>query len=348
MYCPKCGMRNPDDARMCRSCGAQLPKTPVPPEGTPYGASGCVVPRRSGLAIAALVLGVVSIVLFPVGLIAIILGIAGIIVVEKSGGRLTGRAFAVLGVLIPVFVFCLIFVLMMALYPALARVRNQARATACLANLKQWGVIFSMYTEDNDGYFFRRETNGTRCWWMDPLQPYCRDNKRLLFCPEATKLYQEGDDNPLWAWKIGDDSGSYGLNAWVCNPGQQDTTLKPGVVIENYWKTRHIERASNIPVLLDAAWFVGQPSHTDNPVDHPGVLRGGYEFVVRGMGCFCINRHSGSSNVLFMDWSVRRVGIKELWTLKWHREFDTKGPWTRAGGVQPSDWPPWMRNFRDY
>lgn len=72
------------------------------------------MPKTSGLAIAAFVLAVVSFVFFPVGLIAIILGIAGIIVIERSGGRLTGRVFAVLGVLIPVFVFCVIFVLMMA------------------------------------------------------------------------------------------------------------------------------------------------------------------------------------------------------------------------------------------
>jgi hypothetical protein len=49
-----------------------------------------------------------------------------------------------------------------------------------------------------------------------------------------------------------------------------------------------------------------------------------------------------------MDWSVRKVGLKELWTLKWHRNFDTSGPWTKAGGVKPDDWPKWMRNFRDY
>jgi len=24
------------------------------------------------------------------------------------------------------------------------------------------------------------------------------------------------------------------------------------------------------------------------------------------------------------------------------------GPWTKAGGVLPSDWPVWMRNFKDY
>ncbi len=340
MYCPKCGMQNPDDAQMCRSCSAQLPNAPVP--------SGDVVPRRSGLAIAAFVLGVVSIVFFPVGLIAIILGIAGIIVIEKGGGRLTGRAFAVLGVLIPVLVFCLIFVLMMALYPALARVRNQARATACLANLKQWGIVFSMYTEDNDGYFFRRETDGTRCWWMDPLQPYCRDNKRLLFCPEATRLYRKGDRTPFAGWKIGNDSGSYGLNAWVCNPGREGNGLQPGVLVENHWKNLQRAGASGIPVLLDAAWLESWPNHNENPLSHPTALWYGDEFAGRGMDCFCIDRHGGCSNVLFMDWSVRRVGVKELWTLKWHREFDTQGPWTRAGGVRPTDWPPWMRNFRDY
>ena len=63
---------------------------------------------------------------------------------------------------------------------------------------------------------------------------------------------------------------------------------------------------------------------------------------------FTINRHSGGINSLFLDFSVRKVGLKELWTLKWHDKFDTAGPWTRAGGVLPEDWPRWMRKFKDY
>ena len=63
---------------------------------------------------------------------------------------------------------------------------------------------------------------------------------------------------------------------------------------------------------------------------------------------FCINRHDGYVNSLFMDWSVRKVGLKELWTLKWHRNFNTSNRWTRAGGVRPEDWPEWMRDFKDY
>jgi prepilin-type processing-associated H-X9-DG protein len=63
---------------------------------------------------------------------------------------------------------------------------------------------------------------------------------------------------------------------------------------------------------------------------------------------YCVNRHNGYTNGLFMDWSVRKIGLKELWTLKWNRNFDTAGPYTKAGGVLPEDWPQWMRGFKDY
>ena len=66
------------------------------------------------------------------------------------------------------------------------------------------------------------------------------------------------------------------------------------------------------------------------------------------MKMLCLNRHNGFSNTVFADFSTRTVGLKELWTLKWNREFDINGSWTRAGGAQPEDWPQWMRNFKDY
>jgi hypothetical protein len=49
-----------------------------------------------------------------------------------------------------------------------------------------------------------------------------------------------------------------------------------------------------------------------------------------------------------MDSSVRKVGLKELWTLKWHRNFNTNGYYTKAGGATAEDWPEWMRRFKDY
>jgi hypothetical protein len=63
---------------------------------------------------------------------------------------------------------------------------------------------------------------------------------------------------------------------------------------------------------------------------------------------FAINRHEQAINSIFMDYSIRRIGLKELWTLKWSRRFSPAGVWTRAGGARPEDWPEWMRNLTDY
>ena len=74
-----------------------------------------------------------------------------------------------------------------------------------------------------------------------------------------------------------------------------------------------------------------------------------YESRLTGEGAFphaLINRHEGGVNCLVLDWSVRKIGLKEFWTLKWDRNYDTRGPWTKAGGVQPEDWPEWMAASR--
>jgi prepilin-type processing-associated H-X9-DG protein len=63
---------------------------------------------------------------------------------------------------------------------------------------------------------------------------------------------------------------------------------------------------------------------------------------------FCLNRHGAAMNGVFLDFSVRKLGLKELWTLKWHSNYNTTNIWTKAGGVRTSDWPQWMRSFKDY
>ena len=68
----------------------------------------------------------------------------------------------------------------------------------------------------------------------------------------------------------------------------------------------------------------------------------------RNNNSFLINRHDGYINGLFLDSSVRKIGLKELWTLKWDEDFDTSNRWTRAGGVQPDNWPDWMKGMIDY
>jgi hypothetical protein len=61
-----------------------------------------------------------------------------------------------------------------------------------------------------------------------------------------------------------------------------------------------------------------------------------------------MDRHQGGTNCIFLDYSVRKIGCKELWTFKWQRNFNTAGEWTTAGGVLPGDWPEWMQGLKDY
>ena len=70
-------------------------------------------------------------------------------------------------------VISIIALLLAILMPALQRIKSQAKAVACQSNLRQWGLCFKMYTDDNNGRF----SNVTRVkWnWYRTLSPYHRD-----------------------------------------------------------------------------------------------------------------------------------------------------------------------------
>jgi len=50
-------------------------------------------------------------------------------------------------------VIAIIALLLAILMPTLQRVKKQANGVACLSNLKQIGMAFNVYTEDNEGKF---------------------------------------------------------------------------------------------------------------------------------------------------------------------------------------------------
>lgn len=233
--------------------------------------------------------------------------------------------------------------------------RRRAKAVVCRANLGQWGVLFEAYTDDHDGHFNPGWGVGETELWMNALRPYYEDRRSLLLCPTAQRLAPSSSRiGTFAAWILitgmpeGDRQdfvGSYGINSWT-NPMSQDR----GARLEEYfWGTvQGIEERDRIPVLADALWYDAWAKATDAPPAFPPGDEGISIAAISEMTHFCIDRHSGAVNMLFMDWSVRPVGLKELWTLRWHRAFDPEGPWTKAGGVLPSDWPEWMRDYRDY
>ncbi|MHC4647784.1 MAG: prepilin-type N-terminal cleavage/methylation domain-containing protein [Planctomycetota bacterium] len=252
-------------------------------------------------------------------------------------------------------VAAIIALLVSIMIPALDRAKKQAKAAICMSNLHQWGLIWQQYTAENNGWF----PQGTgviweRGVWIVSLRPEWETNSNILRCPMAMKRLSSGQDygGPFntYVMPIDEDEqgepeeGSYGINCWVYNPAPKVQDIQDRPTKWN-WRTPDVKSAPYVPLFGDTMWRGGGPYDHMEPPDYNGQWSG---FDVE-MNHFCIDRHgAGTINILFLGWSVRRAGLKELWKLKWHRQFDTNGPWTMAGGVQPNDWPMWMRGFRDY
>jgi len=277
------------------------------------------------------------------------------------------RGFTLIELLV---VIAIIALLMSILMPALARVKKQAQSVACMSRLRSWALEYKLYTDDNNGYFNEgwgyadhHGVNPEYGLWMNALRPYYVDDQ-MRFCPTATRIvlgsndsgtfkawitpgpmgnrYPKANEGPTINW-----TGSYGTNNWI------DYMIKDRAngnrSVKWFWKsTQNLITPNQVPLLGDNVWHDSWPQQTDEPVQTPWDYGWGDKGTAGEMNQFCIDRHNGWTNLAFADWSVRHVGLKELWTLKWHHEYNVNGPWTKAGLVQPSNWPQWLRKYKDY
>lgn len=266
---------------------------------------------------------------------------------KRRSGHAPVSAFTLIELLV---VISIIALLLAILLPALQRVRGQAKATVCQANLHQWGMLFATLAQSNEGKLRDRDS-----WDHCRTQQFAfyLDNFDFeAFCPMARRrINRGGAGGTFLAWYCQRHewrTGSYGMNGY-----------SPAYEVSDEWGQRPPQQAkrwsdtdhkgnSDIPVMLDCALWAGYPMFADAP---PLILEeatANIQTTNDSMRHFCIPRHGGFINGLFMDWSVRKVGVKELWTLKWQPDFNVRGPWTTAGGVTGEQWPPWLRKYKDY
>ncbi len=272
------------------------------------------------------------------------------------------RAFTLIELLV---VIAIIAILMGILMPALKRAREQARMVGCAANLRQWGITFNTIAADNNGQFVSSAT-GPGYYWPWKLPEKLKDwrNNKIWFCPTANKPMTSPSGvtislqnaNIYNAWGINKETGggipapaigfngSFGLNGYfIPITGNYQT----GVSSKDGWGGLNaVKQASTVPLMVDALRFDLWPTGlaADGPAENEGAAWSSTNHMAR---C-CINRHRGFLSGVFADGSTRKIGLKELWTLKWHRSFNTRGPWTLAGKTGATKWPAWISPFSEY
>ncbi|MFC1739686.1 hypothetical protein ACFL1G_11680 [Planctomycetota bacterium] len=208
--------------------------------------------------------------------------------------------------------------------------------------------------------------------WMSTLKRYYQDDD-LLLCPRATITWGgniESFGRKDRAWEIPPGAvefaeggmGSYGINDWIYNPPPDQTDGPWGFPIENIFRTINTRMADEIPLLTDClhvghvceAWrggYVGEPPYIEErPFTGDGT----------GYGRICMDRHGGDTiNGLFLDGTVRTLGLKQLWTLRFAKDgggetWDSCNQYTicaYGGRPNPSIWEdnaPWLVPAKDY
>lgn len=241
-------------------------------------------------------------------------------------------------------VIAIIALLLSIMLPVLSKVKNGARTMICQSRLKQWGLILTMYADDHNAFLLKGWYEGCDLdgIWPFVVWPWREKNPELGYCPMAEKTIDDGARPPFAAWGTKDEVfyGSYGINSWALNPPREVIETE-GHPTSNNWRRIDVKGASRIPLLLDSQWVDGWPEDTDEPMDaEDRIWNDCPDATKNNMWRFSVNRHDEHLNTLFLDTSVRKIGLKQLWRLKWHRTFNT--------GVQRDDWPDWMANFKDY
>ncbi len=260
-------------------------------------------------------------------------------------------------------VIAIIGLLLAVIVPALRMAKEKAREVVCKSNCKQWGLGWHLYLSENEDRFpvdpiyavWSTHTGGVGTW-MFQIAEYYGDVSEFRVCPSANKVSPPNaqgwgtattywgsprefpNDTGYLSFMRQDDHGSYGTNHWINDlpPGEGGWLNHP----EWHWRKMSEKNTSQIPLFGDCTWYGGMPTNTDLggndvvPTSRDWIERAGYNLSPVNMPRFAIDRHNKHINLVFMDFSARKIFLPDLWTLKWYRQavpqYGVEMPWLNS------------------
>ena len=160
-----------------------IPPRQVPPQPQAVGQQAPQgPPKRSGMAIGSLVLGILGVLTCGLSaIVGLILGIVSLVSIRKSLGRLTGQGMAIAGIVVSAVALLVIpAVLLAILIPSLSAARDYARQTVALSNMHQLSMATHMYAAEHDGRLPDPDN------WVEQIKPYAGEEiDKLIPMPSS-------------------------------------------------------------------------------------------------------------------------------------------------------------------
>ena len=224
----------------------------------------------------------------------------------RANIRCARAAFTLIEILV---VISIIAILAAILFPVFGRVRENARRTSCLSNLRQIGLGLQQYTQDYDEqnsrswYVASGASSASASYkWMDAIYPYVK-SEQVFNCPCHTlpvNIPPSASIFDSYKFRDGTRWGSYAANVTYFGDGNFNPFL-----------ARHLaswESPATTVYVVDGvgryeiAWETGNPPIS---ATHPRYIDvGGFPTV--------FERHLGTSVVLFCDGHAKAQRLEKL------------------------------------
>ncbi len=221
---------------------------------------------------------------------------------QKSG-------FTLIELLVVISIIALLLAIMM---PALGKVKRKAQSVVCRTRLKQMGVAFLLYAQDNDDEFVMNEPGwGTAdAYWFYRISVYLSDvqgGQKLagfLRCPSGRAI-REYKGQAILKWNS-IDYNVHKLDAQTLNPNIKVPTgqYPPPLKISN------LRQSSRWTAGFD--FYHGEEAEGTNIAHNPGTVGEFFWDKIMGDEAYPgsrekVLRHDGALNAVYLDGSVNQI-----------------------------------------
>jgi prepilin-type N-terminal cleavage/methylation domain-containing protein/prepilin-type processing-associated H-X9-DG protein len=240
-------------------------------------------------------------------------------------------------------VIAIIALLLSVLVPSLGKAKASAQSVVCLSNLKQCGAVINNYAFDNksktqyhwEAVGVEGAFDAARYMWMYAAESYY-EHPKLMICPTAPKVSESRDNGDVThAWSVASwgpplkNTGKPAISSYSFNdylgqngPDQNMTSLR----YQGVFGTLVQSNSARIPVMMDGSWYhcfpeQGDMSVRDDPRVNPDMAD---KFTATPKTWFAyvsLPRHQQRTQVVFLDGSAQKIGLRSLWELQWRKNW---------------------------